>query len=271
MKLNIQACSDKGRERKQNEDMLSVNGNLIRDADTEVFTVIIPETENFHLLVADGMGGHDRGEVASRELLEDIGTFMASATFGSTDEFISSFRNLVAEVSTTFNGREVQETGSAVMGCTLSGVIWYRGRILLVNSGDSRTYRYRNGRLTQFSTDDTERGITGNADDSRLLLSCIGGGSNGFVSVEDITERLMDEDMIVICSDGLTDEVDEDEMEVILSNDYEPATGLVERACDNGGHDNISVIVALVGEGEFAPGLSDDDCIDDDGRFDAWA
>ena len=270
MKLNIQACSDKGRERKQNEDMLSVNGSLCRDAETEVFPVIIPDTETFHLLVADGMGGHDRGEVASKELLESIDAFMTSATFESTDEFISAFRNLVAETSTTFNGREVQEAGSAVMGCTLSGVIWYRGRILLVNSGDSRTYRYRNGRLTQLTTDDTERGITGNADDRRLLLACIGGGSKGSVTLEDISERIMDDDMIVICSDGLTDEVDEDEMEVILSDDYEPATGLVERACDNGGHDNISVIVALVGEGGFAPGLNDDDYIDDDGRFDAW-
>ncbi len=271
MKLKIQASSDKGCVKQQNEDMLSINGNMLRDAGTDILPVSIPEKGTYHLLVADGMGGHEKGEVASQELLERISSFMSAAAFSCAEEFTVAFRNHVTRISDAFNERALLEGQSAVMGCTLSGVIWYSGRILLVNSGDSRTYRYRNGRLTQFSTDDTERGITGNANDRKLLLACIGGGSKGSVTVDDITERLMEEDMILICSDGLTDMVGEDEMEVILSDDYEPATGLVERARDNGGEDNISAIVALIGEGDFASGISDEDYIDDDGRFDAWA
>lgn len=270
MKLTVQAYSDKGCIRDHNEDMLSLGGYLLRDAFTD-FTVNIQEMGKFHLLVSDGMGGHEKGEVASRELLESIDKLMTDRKFDSPEAFVSTFADHLAGISAGFNRRAVEEGQKSAMGCTLTGVIWVLGQILLVNSGDSRTYRFRNGRLTQLTTDDTERGITGNGEDKKLLLSCIGAGSTGAVKVENITDRLLDEDMLVICSDGLTDEVSEDEMEVILSNDFEPASGLVERARDNGGHDNISVIVALVGEGEFAPGLNDEDYIDDDGRFDAWA
>ncbi len=268
MKLTIQAYCDKGCIRDHNEDMLSLGGFLLSDAGTDL-TVNVQEMRQFHLFVSDGMGGHEKGEVASRELLTSIDKLLSDREFDSPEAFVSAFTDHLAGISAEFNGRAAEEGLKSAMGCTLTGVIWMLGQILLVNSGDSRTYRFRGGRLTQLTTDDTERGITGNVRDKKLLLSCIGAGSIGAVKVENITDRLLDEDMIVICSDGLTDEVSDDEMEVILSNDFEPAAGLVERARDNGGHDNISVIVALVGEGEFAPGLNDEDYIDDDGRFDA--
>ena len=150
------------------------------------------------------------------------------------------------------------------------GVVWYFGRVFLLNAGCSRTYRWRDGLLTQLTTDETERGLTGTPEASKLLLNCIGGGSKGNVKVEDITDRLLEGDMLLICSDGLTDMVPDEEIERILAEDMEPAMGLIERAKDNGGEGNVSAIVAMVGDYDFAPGPYDDDYPEDDGRFDAW-
>jgi protein phosphatase len=126
----------------------------------------------------------------------------------------------------------------------LTGVIWIGAKAYLVNAGDSRTYRLRSGILKQLTTDDTERGITGDENASKLLLNAIGGGSHGRLTVEDITDRIMEGDTILVCSDGLTDMVDDEGIEEILCSKERPAGGLVETANRNGGADNISVIVA---------------------------
>ncbi len=269
MRLQIEAYSDKGRVRDNNEDMLSVGGYLIRDDSTEL-AIEVPEDGKFHLLVSDGMGGHEKGEYASEYLLENVGAFFDETVFVSPETFPDLFAEKVRLISDSLNIMSLREGQQHPMGCTLTGAVWVKGHIFVVNSGDSRTYRYRNGRLAQFTTDDSERGISGNPDASKLLLNCVGGGCQGLLRTEDITDRLMDGDMILVCSDGLVDEVSEEEMVQILKTDYQPATALVERAKDNGGHDNISVIVAVVGDGMFAPEPDGGD-VDDDGRFDAWS
>lgn len=270
MRLQIEAYSDKGRVRDNNEDMLSVGGYLIRDDSTELALDIPEENGNFHLLVSDGMGGHENGEYASQYLLENIAAFFNDSTFGSAETFQRSFEDKVQQVSASLNEMSARAGQQFPMGCTLTGTIWVNGHVFVVNSGDSRTYRFRNGRLTQLTTDENERGIADDPNASKLLLGCVGGGCAGLVKMEDITDRLIDEDMILICSDGLIDEVSEDEIVEILKTEFQPATALVERAKDNGGHDNISVIVAVLGNGEFAPEPDGEDR-DDDGRYDAWA
>lgn len=71
MKLNISACSDRGHLRDLNEDMLSVGGILVRD-DSFTLPVSLDEDALFYLFVSDGMGGHEKGEYASRYLLEHL-------------------------------------------------------------------------------------------------------------------------------------------------------------------------------------------------------
>lgn len=269
MKLRIQAYSDKGCIRDGNEDMLSVAGILVRDGSLERDFDITGD-DYFYLFVADGMGGHEKGEFASQYLLEHLRDSFSFGDFGPVGEFAESMGNSVHYVNDKLNARAVYEGQTYPMGCTLSGVVWYFGRVFLLNAGDSRTYRWRDGLLTQLTVDETERGLTGNPEASKLLLNCIGGGSKGNVKVEDITDRLLEGDMLLICSDGLTDMVPDEEIERIMAEDAEPALGLVERAKDNGGEDNVSVIVAMVGDYDFAPGPYDDDGPDDDGRFDAW-
>ena len=131
------------------------------------------------------------------------------------------------------------------MGCTLTGVVWHYGRTWLVNAGDSRTYRYRGGMLRQLTVDDTERGLTGDPMASKLLLNCLGGGSDGLLSVEDLDGKLLDGDVLLICSDGLCDMVSDEAIEAAL-DEGAGAADLLRMACAAGGVDNVSIILATV-------------------------
>ena len=244
MKLEIHAVNDIGCSRTNNEDMMSVGGILLRDASLELPVEIDDESDSyFYILVSDGMGGHEKGEEASELLLKCISDSFMDGRI-SPENAEENLRKLVYEVSCTLNMRGIEENQERILGCTLTGVIWIGARTYLVNAGDSRTYRLRSGILKQLTTDDTERGITGDENASKLLLNAIGGGSHGRLTVEDITDRIMEGDTILVCSDGLTDMVDDEGIEEILCSNERPAVSLVETANRNGGADNISVIVA---------------------------
>lgn len=244
MKLEIHAVNDIGCSRTNNEDMMSVGGILLRDASLELPVEIDDESDSyFYILVSDGMGGHEKGEEASELLLKCISDSFMNGRI-SPEDAEENLRKLVYEVSCTLNMRGIEENQERILGCTLTGVIWIGARTYLVNAGDSRTYRLRSGILKQLTTDDTERGITGDENASKLLLNAIGGGSHGRLTVEDITDRIMEGDTILVCSDGLTDMVDDEGIEEILCRNERPAESLVETANRNGGADNISVIVA---------------------------
>ena len=244
MKLEIHAVNDIGCSRTNNEDMMSVGGILLRDASLELPVEIDDESDSyFYILVSDGMGGHEKGEEASELLLKCISDSFMNGRI-SPEDAEENLRKLVYEVSCTLNMRGIEENQERILGCTLTGVIWIGAKAYLVNAGDSRTYRLRSGILKQLTTDDTERGITGDENASKLLLNAIGGGSHGRLTVEDITDRIMEGDTILVCSDGLTDMVDDEGIEEILCNKERPAESLVETANRNGGADNISVIVA---------------------------
>lgn len=244
MKLEIHAVNDIGCSRTNNEDMMSVGGILLRDASLELPVEIDDESDSyFYILVSDGMGGHEKGEEASELLLKCISDSFMNERI-SPEDAEENLRQLVYEVSCTLNMLGIEENQERILGCTLTGVIWIGAKAYLVNAGDSRTYRLRSGILKQLTTDDTERGITGDENASKLLLNAIGGGSHGRLTVEDITDRIMEGDTILVCSDGLTDMVDDEGIEEILCRNERPAESLVETANRNGGADNISVIVA---------------------------
>lgn len=246
MKINIEAVCQKGVVRDNNEDMISLGGILLRDADMN-FPVEIDEASQFYLLVADGMGGHEHGERASQGLLEYLDECFKEGL--SHDEtFEDELYNHVKAFSDQLNQQAMSERQQRPMGCTLTGVVWSYGKAYLLNAGDSRTYRFRNGILRQLTEDETARGITGDMNESKALLNCIGGGSHGNLTVEEITKKIQDGDVLLICSDGLTDMMSDEDIEETLNESEHPAQELHDIACWNGGHDNISVIVAKVSQ-----------------------
>lgn len=249
MKIDIQAISDKGRVRENNEDALSIGGIFLRD-DAMDFSVDVQENAVFFLLVSDGMGGHEKGEEASEITLDEMKEQFAMNEI-QPDTFSDDINEAGKYISYKLNNAAYDQGQLKPMGCTLTGVVWHYGKIYLVNAGDSRTYRFRGGILRQLSTDQTERGITGNPQASKALLNCIGGGLDGKILTDDITNKIIDNDVILICSDGLTDMLSDDEIEALLNEGITTegmqeglAEKLKERACEAGGYDNVSIILA---------------------------
>ena len=243
MKLDIQALCHVGMVRDNNEDAVSVGGMILRD-DATAITLTAPEDGWFYLLVSDGMGGHEKGEEASEYALTQIREAFERGIIGR-ESFEEDIRKVVSEAAAALNSRAADEGQVHPMGCTLTGVVWHYGHIYLVNAGDSRTYRFREGILRQLTTDETERGITGDPSAGKYLLNCIGGGCEGRLHIDSLDGKLLDGDTVLLCSDGLTDMVPEDRLESELDAGSD-APDLLRLALDAGGVDNISIIKATI-------------------------
>lgn len=250
--LNMQALCDRGLLRDNNEDMVSIGGILLRDDKLEL-PVSMDDNGVFHLLVSDGMGGHEQGERASALLLEHLNDCFKQQLFTS-ENVEDELRRQVRLLSDHLNELSTNEYLLHPMGCTLTGVVWFNNHAYLVNAGDSRTYLFRNPYLRQLTIDQTERGVTGDPNASKLLLNCIGGGGNGKLVVEEITQNLTDGDMLLICSDGLSDMVSDEDIEATLGTSEDPLRLLYEKACEKGGSDNISIVLAKLTLPDVASG-----------------
>lgn len=257
MILNVNAVSDRGTVRENNEDLVTLGGIMLRDGKFSE-EVEFTETPAYYLLIADGMGGHDKGELASSMTLEHLRDCFSMGDM-ETETFADDITRSVQYISYKINAIARYEKHEHPMGCTLTGVVWLGNRAWLVNAGDSRTYLFRDGIVEQLTVDEEN--------EDGLLTNCVGGGSDTTLAVTEITDKLQEGDILLICSDGLSDVINDDYLEYFLMNSLSPAEDLAEWAMENGSTDNVSVIAALVGGGEFGDPA---DGPDDDGRFDAW-
>ncbi len=246
MKIDVAAICHMGLVRSNNEDMILVNGNLLRDNTiNESFT--LPSDNLLAFVVADGMGGHNGGEIASELALKSFDNFLlnlpdnldTAALKQKIDLWVKTIHSEIIREglsSPEFNG----------MGTTFTGVFTYQNRFFTVHVGDSRLYRFRNGILKQLTTDHSMRELTGNPDTpSNLIYNSIGAGDDAFADVNDITENIMNGDKFLICSDGLTDMLDDDAICQLLEAKKSPSD-IASEACNEGGKDNISVLLLEV-------------------------
>lgn len=245
MKIQVHCISDVGCLRSGNEDMAGVGFHLVRDGEVSAARDT-QDGEPFHIVIADGMGGHDCGEVASRTALEEL----RFTLYDGSREWLRPEEEIAAEagrIGAELNRMSVETGLVKDMGCTLCGLIWLHGRIYMVNVGDSRLYRLRDGLLRQLSSDQTlmERDRVP-LPEGKALYSCLGGGCLPETVVEDISDRLLGGDRVLVCSDGLTDMVAEEDIERMLGagTPAQAAGFLVEAARLAGGADNITVAVA---------------------------
>jgi protein phosphatase len=215
--------------------------------------------------VADGMGGHLAGEVASAMAIERLSALTAGADV-STDDVVH------AVLGANFDILDMSERDSSRrgMGTTLTGVVLMgdgaHREFAVVNVGDSRTYRLRDGRLTQISVDHSyvhELVMLGHLtlDQARVhpqrnIVTRALGIEPG-VGVDVWTQPLVRGDRYLMCSDGLVDEVTDSAIAGVLATVSEPgaaAQRLVDLANAAGGRDNITVVVVDVLDG-LEPGV----------------
>jgi protein phosphatase len=207
------------------------------------------------LAVADGMGGHAAGEVASAATISAIAPL--DAEHSGTD-LVNALAGAVASANMRLQELIISDPSVEGMGTTLTALLWSDGHAALCHIGDSRAYLLRNGQFYQITHDHTlvqslvdEGKIT--EDDvathphRSLLLRALDGRT---VAEPDLsTHETMAGDRYLLCSDGLSGVVTEQTLHQTLSSVWDPekaALQLVELAIRGGGPDNITCIVADV-------------------------
>jgi len=236
MKLKWGASTDVGMVRQQNEDSFLAEETLF--------------------VVADGMGGHNAGEVASALA---VTTLKAGARLGI--DTTEDFRELVQQANSAIYTASLDDSTQSGMGTTVTALSIVEGeepRVLVANVGDSRAYLWRSGALSRLSVDHSyvqelvnEGIITPEAArvHPRRNIVTRALGIDRSVMVDVFTHFVRTGDRIVLCSDGLVDEVADTEIASVLGQHTDPqetAEALVMVANTNGGRDNTTVIVVDV-------------------------
>ena len=234
MRLIVHGKTDKGLVRKENEDAFCIE-------------------KDFGLLaIADGMGGHASGEVASKMAIEILRDSLKKEGEPVPDRLNSGVKlanKMIYEASRS----QSQLNG---MGTTLTAVQFDGNRLSITHVGDSRAYLIRGGVIEQLTDDHTivseqvARGMitreeAARSDMRNILSKALGIGPEMDVDIEELT--VSEGDQLVLCSDGLSELISDDEIlsEVQSSNRPDLACNeLVDLANQRGGEDNITVIVA---------------------------
>ncbi len=249
--------SDVGRERAHNEDAIVVDG------------------ERKLVVLADGMGGYQAGEVASQlavDVVRDDSSHLeiSEADLGRIDPDTGisvAMRQLRAAIEKANNricsvARGREELNG--MGTTIVAARFYDGRVGIAHVGDSRCYRMREHKLEQLTRDHSyvqdqlEKGLISEEDakhspQKNLITRALGIDAIAEADVQEFRTR--PGDIYLLCSDGLSDLVDDDALRTALSAEKLPNDHikfLIDAANANGGRDNISVIIVRVGDPPLA-------------------
>ncbi len=236
MKLAWGAATHVGMVRQQNEDAFVAEGNVFA--------------------VADGMGGHNAGEVASALAVEGLRR-AAAAGFSAAEGLVTAINTTNATIHEASGGLSEQRG----MGTTLTALVPLPAtdgepqRVVVANVGDSRIYLWRDNELKQVSADHSyvqellSEGLITAAEariHPRRNIVTRALGIEGDVNADSWVLPMVVGDRYVLCSDGLVDEVDDDEIATILRASTNPqvaADHLVQVANDHGGRDNTTVVV----------------------------
>lgn len=241
MKIRIDAVSDVGCVRTNNEDMALIFGEQLRD-DTMKITFELRDDERFTAIVADGMGGYERGEEASAMATESFEKFLNGLAPDLDDSaIVMALKKWCQQI----NAEILAAASGSGMGTTFTGILTYGGHVFVVNIGDSRTYRLRYDYLKQLTTDHSERERMGDESvPSNLIYNALG-AEGAFIDV--LQTKIVAGDKFIVCSDGLTDMIGDDTIEKVLAEGGD-AEALVTAAKEAGGLDNITVIIMEVAE-----------------------
>ena len=250
-KLLCVGLTDTGRIREHNEDMIAFDGELGL------------------LVLADGMGGYNAGEVACGVAVKSIVTLVGVA--GELEAVRVTARNsglsrpgIILRDAIQRANKIIYQTARSQpqcegMGTTVVAALFFDNRIAVAHVGDSRLYRLRGGQMEQITLDHSllqelvDRGFYSpeeaqRASNKNYVTRALGVEPN--VEVELQEHGAHKGDCYLLCSDGLSDMIEDDDMGLTIAtfgqNLQSVAQHLVQLANDNGGKDNISVVLAQV-------------------------
>lgn len=239
MKLNSTGVSDPGLIRSNNQDAYYID----------------PEKRFF--IVADGMGGHAGGEEASRIATGEIKAYL-TANWNSSKSCPELLKEALNKANEAILLDQQDHTERADMGTTAVVVIFRNGPPWSAHVGDSRLYRFRNSQLDQLTEDHTWVARAIKVGDIKpeearshpfrhVLSRCLGREDLHQVDIKELDVQAGDR--LLLCSDGLTEELIDEKIAHYLKDSpllEKSAFSLVEAAKEQGGHDNITIIIVAV-------------------------
>jgi serine/threonine protein phosphatase PrpC len=255
LRLDVAQLTDVGRKREHNEDNMA----YVIPKDVQVMA-----RKGALFIVADGMGGHAAGEVASEIAVDTV----SNAYYQDDNEDVAvSLLQAIKRANALIHQRAAENMQRSGMGTTCVAAVLRGNMAYIANVGDSRAYFIRNGQVKQVSQDHSwvaEQVRAGLLTDDQarthaqrnVITRCLGTQTD--VDVDVFTEELQEGDALVLCTDGLSGLVSDDEIRRIVEQ-YVPQESvyhLIEQANNNGGPDNITAIVLRVIEvGVEPPGV----------------
>jgi protein phosphatase len=266
--IQFGALSDCGKVRDNNEDhylvaRLAKSIQVCKTSLPEPESTLSPEEDGYLIVVADGMGGEAAGERASALAVESIEAFALStlkwflhSTSGEEKELVNELRQSLEQADRIVVSRGENHPAFYKMGTTLTMGYSVGTDLFIVHAGDSRAYLFRDGRLRQLTSDHTlaqlllDAGTISPEQAKRhkgrnVVTNAIGGASEGvFAEIHKVNIR--DGDILLFCTDGLTEPVSDMVIGEVLREYADPqeACGrLVDLSLDEGGPDNVTAVV----------------------------
>jgi len=253
LRLDVAQLTDVGRKRPHNEDNMA----YVIPKDGQVMA-----KKGALFIVADGMGGHAAGEVASEIAVDTVSSIYY---LDENEDLALSLMNAIKRANALIHQRAAENMLRSGMGTTCVAAVLRGNMAYVANVGDSRAYLVRHGQARQVSQDHswveeqvragllTKDQARSHAQRNVITRSL---GTQAEVEVDVFSEVLEEGDTFVLCSDGLSGSLGEDDLRAIVDQylPQESVYHLVERANENGGPDNITAIVVRVQEvGEEFP------------------
>lgn len=247
MKARCAVLTHRGLKRTSNEDSLVAAG-WVRSAslnEPRLFSVETPLTVLFAL--ADGLGGHAAGEIASLLCLTRLDAALSEKQSVSEAQVLGEIERVHSEILA------ISQSSPDLrgMGTTVAGILLSEAGIQIFNVGDSRVYRREEQYLQQLSKDDRMAdktyGDVAAPNTSNALLQCLGGQTQKIEPHIMTIGHSSKNETFLLCTDGLYDFVNLDDIESSMSDDHENwLRGLFEKACKAGGGDNITILALQV-------------------------
>src|SRR6266699_4070408 len=252
LRLDVAQLTDVGRKREHNEDNMA----FVIPKDPQVMA-----KKGALFIVADGMGGHAAGEVASEIAVDTVSNMYYQ---DDSDEVATSLLRAIKRANALIHQRAAENMLRSGMGTTCVAAVLRGNMAYIANVGDSRAYLVRDGQVKQVSQDHSwvaEQVRAGllTEDQARthaqrnVITRCL--GTQADVEIDVFPEQIEDKDALVLCTDGLSGLVSDDEIRRIIdqSGPQDSVYHLVQRANENGGPDNITAIVVSVQETGWEP------------------
>ena len=233
----------------------------VRDHNEDSVIIVKNESGEILLAVADGMGGHKAGEVASSIAISHLGKrFTEISSIGNKDDAINWIKDTVSEINVQIYKYTNENPESQGMGTTLVTAILTKDFLLFGNIGDSSGFVVKKDSLHKITTDHTLVNLLVKSGElteeeakehprKNVLMKALGATSTVEMDIFDVE---VDVDGIFLCSDGLTNMLDSDQINKVLNEETtleQKVQKLIYKANNRGGNDNISIACLMKGEG----------------------